>query len=319
MKIGFIYSGQGAQYTGMGKDLYEASTVFKETIDEASEALGWSMEELLFNEASALNETEYTQPTVLTMSVGIDRMLRQEGITPTMVAGLSLGEYSALVASESLSFNQAVKLVQNRGRWMTEAVPSGQGAMAAVMNVERQVIEATCHEVSQTHGLVIAANYNMPGQVVISGEVAAVEEAQRILQETPKSKVVRLKVSGPFHTPLLTSASEKLAEELATVDIAEMKIPVVSNVNGQVIEETQAILPTLVKQIKSPVYWEECVQTMIDQGVDTFIEVGPGKSLRSFVKKINRNVSVFNVENLSTFEKLISKLNELEEGNLNEK
>ena len=319
MKIGFIYSGQGAQYHGMGKDLDEQSTIFSETLNEASDALGWNMKELLFDDTSGLNETEYTQPAVLTMSVAIDRMLRQEGIIPSMVAGLSLGEYSALVASGALSFKEAVRLVQKRGRWMTEAVPDGQGAMAAIMNVKRQVIEAICQEVSQTHGLVIAANYNMPGQIVISGETIAVEEAQKRLQEEPKSKVVRLKVSGPFHTPLLASASEKLADELAVIEMSEMSLPVVSNINGQVIEETRDIIPTLVKQIKSPVYWEECVQTMINHGVDTFIEVGPGKALRGFVKKINRKVTVFNVEDFPTFEKLISKLKELEEGNLNEK
>ncbi|MGX7030923.1 ACP S-malonyltransferase [Vagococcus zengguangii] len=318
MKIGFIYSGQGAQYHGMGKDLFDASDVFADTIAEASTALGWDMQALLFNEDSALNETEFTQPAVLTMSTAIDRMLRQAGILPSMVAGLSLGEYSALVASGALSFEEAVCLVQKRGRWMTEAVPSGQGAMAAVMNVDRQIIEVTCEAVSQTHGLVIAANYNMPAQIVISGETAAVEEAQARLELEPKSKVVRLKVSGPFHTPLLAPAAEKLAAELETIEMSEMTLPVVSNINGQVIGTTEAIVPTLIEQIKSPVYWEECVQTMIEKGVDTFVEVGPGKALRGFVKKINRNVTVFNVENLSTFEKLISKLKELEEGNPNE-
>ncbi|MGX6961793.1 ACP S-malonyltransferase [Vagococcus xieshaowenii] len=313
MKIGFIYSGQGAQYHGMGKELYETSKTFSKTIDEASEALGWDMKELLFNEASSLNETEFTQPAVLALSTAIDRLLREEGIIPEMVAGLSLGEYSALVASGALKFDEALRLVQKRGRWMTEAVPSGEGAMAAVMNVDRQIIEQTCEEVSRSHGVVIAANYNMPGQIVISGETAAVEEAQQRLSEQPKSKVVRLNVSGPFHTPLLAPAADKLETALSHLAIHEMSIPVVSNVDGHVISSAEEIAPTLVKQIKSPVYWEECVQTMIEKGIDTFVEVGPGKALRSFVKKIDRKVAVFNVENSQTFEKLISKIKEYEE------
>lgn len=308
MTIGFIYSGQGAQYHGMGKDLSEAYPIYNQTLEEASDALGWDMKELSFNENSQLNETEFTQPAVLTMSIALHRVLAELGVNPDIVAGLSLGEYSALVASKALTFYETVQLVQKRGRWMTEAVPAGKGAMSAVMNVPREIVEEACLAASDS-GVVIAANYNMPNQIVISGEVPAVEKAEQLLSENKRSKIIRLNVSGPFHTELLAPASQKLEKALAELTISEMSIPVVTNLTGEIIPSKKDIIPTLVQQVKSPVYWEDCVRTMIDQGVDTFLELGPGRALKGFVKKIDRTVKVENIEDVNTLEKALVSFN----------
>lgn len=304
MKVAFVYSGQGAQYVGMGQELYEAYPVYRRVIEEASEVLGLDMAALCFNEDTQLNETEYTQPAILTMSMALSAVLKEEiGVAPEMVAGLSLGEYSALVESGALSFKEAVALVKQRGRFMTEAVPQGIGAMSAVMGLSREEVEAACQKAS-SKGLVIAANYNMPTQIAIAGEVAAVAYAEELLTEMGARRVIRLNVSGPFHTRLLEPASKQLAEELQKVTINEMTIPVITNVTGKVIASKEEIVPTLVKQVMSPVYWQDCVETLIAEGVDTFIEVGPGKALTGFIKKIDKSVTVQNVENLKTLEKV---------------
>ncbi|MBP1041931.1 ACP S-malonyltransferase [Vagococcus sp. BWB3-3] len=307
MKVAFVYSGQGAQYVGMGQELYDNYPTYRQVFDEASEVLGFDMAALCFNEDTALNETEYTQPAILTMSVALSAVLKELGYKPDMVAGLSLGEYSALVESGALSFKEAVALVKKRGKFMTEAVPQGVGAMSAVMGLSRQEVETACEKAS-SKGLVIAANYNMPTQIAIAGEVEAVAYAEELLTEMGARRVIRLNVSGPFHTKLLEPAAEKLAEELKNVRINQMEIPVVTNVTGQVISSEEAIIPTLVKQVMSPVYWQDCVETLIAEGVDTFIEVGPGKALTGFIKKIDKTVTVQNVENLKTLEKVTAIL-----------
>ncbi|MGX6978627.1 ACP S-malonyltransferase [Vagococcus elongatus] len=308
MAIGFIYSGQGAQYHGMGKELSEAYPVYDQTLEEASDALGWDMKALSFNENSQLDETEFTQPAVLTMSTALHRVLAELGVTPDIVAGLSLGEYSALVASDALTFSETVQLVQKRGRWMTEAVPHGKGAMSAVMNIPREIVEEACLAASE-YGVVIPANYNMPNQIVISGEVAAVAKAEQLLSGHNRSKIIRLNVSGPFHTSLLAPASEKLSAALAELTIRDMRIPVVTNLTGEIIPSKDEIAPTLVQQVKSPVYWEDCVRTMIAEGVDTFLELGPGRALKGFVKKIDRTVNVENIEDVKTLEKALASFN----------
>ncbi len=307
MKVAFVYSGQGAQYVGMGQELYDNYLTYRQVFDEASEVLGFDMAALCFNEDTALNETEYTQPAILTMSVALSAVLKELGYKPDMVAGLSLGEYSALVESGALSFKEAVALVKKRGKFMTEAVPQGVGAMSAIMGLSRQEVEAACEKAS-SKGLVIAANYNMPTQIAIAGEVEAVAYAEELLTEMGARRVIRLNVSGPFHTKLLEPAAEKLAEELKNVSIKQMEIPVVTNVTGQVISSAEAIIPTLVKQVMLPVYWQDCVETLIAEGVDTFIEVGPGKALTGFIKKIDKTVTVQNVENLKTLEKVTTIL-----------
>ncbi|WP_314061038.1 ACP S-malonyltransferase [uncultured Vagococcus sp.] len=307
MKVAFVYSGQGAQYVGMGQELYDNYPTYRQVFDEASEVLGFDMAALCFNEDTALNETEYTQPAILTMSVALSAVLKELGYKPDMVAGLSLGEYSALVESGALSFKEAVTLVKKRGKFMTEAVPEGVGAMSAVMGLSRQEVEVACEKAS-SKGLVVAANYNMPTQIAIAGEVDAVAYAEELLTEMGARRVIRLNVSGPFHTKLLEPAAKKLAEELKKVRVNPMRIPVVTNVTGQVIGSEEAIIPTLVKQVMSPVYWQDCVETLIAEGVDTFIEVGPGKALTGFIKKIDKTVTVQNVENVKTLEKVAAIL-----------
>lgn len=304
MKIAFVYSGQGAQYLGMGQEFYETFPTYRSIIDQGSAILGYDLQDLMVNQEAKLNETVYTQPAILAMSVALTAVLKEElNLEPTAVAGLSLGEYSALIASQALSYEEGIALVEKRGRFMTEAVPAGVGAMSAVMGLSREVVEATCAEAS-SKGLVIAANYNMPTQIAIAGEVAAVAYAEELLTAKGARRVIRLNVSGPFHTALLKPAADQLAVALGETTVSEMQLPVVTNVTGQVIPTQAEIVPTLVKQVMSPVYWQDCVETLIADGYDTFVEVGPGKALSSFIKKINKNVTVQNVDNLKTLEKV---------------
>lgn len=304
MKIAFVYSGQGAQYLGMGQEFYETFPTYRSIIDQGSAILGYDLQDLMVNQEAKLNETVYTQPAILAMSVALTAVLKEElNLEPTAVAGLSLGEYSALIASQALSYEEGIALVEKRGRFMTEAVPAGVGAMSAIMGLSREVVEATCAEAS-SKGLVIAANYNMPTQIAIAGEVAAVAYAEELLTAKGARRVIRLNVSGPFHTALLKPAADQLAVALGETTVSEMQLPVVTNVTGQVIPSQAEIVPTLVKQVMSPVYWQDCVETLIADGYDTFVEVGPGKALSSFIKKINKNVTVQNVDNLKTLEKV---------------
>ncbi|MBO0475790.1 ACP S-malonyltransferase [Vagococcus sp. DIV0080] len=304
MKIGFVFSGQGAQYLGMGHEFYTNSLIFKQFIDLASEVLDFDLPHLLFEENEKLNQTEYTQPAILAMSVAISEMIKEKlNITPSMCAGLSLGEYTALVESGALDFETALKLVRKRGKLMQEAVPTGVGAMLAVMGMERDVIQKVCVEASEVAG-VYPANYNMPGQIVIGGYKEGVAKAQELLNEAGAKRLIPLNVSGPFHTPLLKEASDNLEKVLETITFNEMSIPVVTNVTGEVISDREAIRSTLTKQVMSPVYFEDCIRTMISSGVDTFIEIGPGKTLSSFIKKNDRTVKVQHCEDLKTFEKL---------------
>lgn len=308
MKIAFVYSGQGAQYQGMGQEFYEANQTVRELFDEATEVLGFDMAALCFNENDKLNETTYTQPAILTVSVAIDTLLKEHGIEPEVVAGLSLGEYSALVKAGVLDFKEALLLVKKRGQFMTEAVPSGAGAMSAIMGLDRETVKAACLEASQL-GVVTPANYNMPSQIVIAGMKAAVERAGEILTEKGAKRVIPLQVSGPFHTALLEPAAKQLEKALENVSIHEPKLPIISNTEAKVIGNQAEIAPLLVRQVMSPVLWEDSVRTMIDDlGVTTFIEVGPGKALSSFIKKIDRSVTVLNVENQKSLEKTLEKL-----------
>ncbi|ALV21092.1 MULTISPECIES: ACP S-malonyltransferase [Carnobacterium] len=307
MKIAFVYSGQGAQYYGMGKELYDEYEVVQNVFNTASAALEMDVASLCFEENELLNQTTYTQPAILTLSTAIDALLKEKGIQPDVVAGLSLGEYSAFVKAEVLEFTAAVNLVKKRGQYMTDAVPLGEGAMSAVMGLDRETISEACQEASVL-GVVSPANYNMPGQIAIAGIKAAVEKAGEILLEKGAKRVIPLQVSGPFHTELLLPAAQQLAKALKEVAIQDPALPIVSNTTAKVFSDKAEIADIMVKQVMSPVYWEDSVKTMIDLGVDIFIEVGPGKTLSSFIKKIDKTVLTLNVENKKSLEKTLTKL-----------
>ena len=309
-KIACIFPGQGAQYPGMGKELAENYKEAMNIFDLASERLGIDMKKLCFEgDEEELKKTENTQPSILTASIAMLEVLKLKGIEPQMAAGLSLGEYSALVASKAISFTDAVALVKKRGKYMQEAVPAGEGTMAAIMGIEREsVIE--CLKMASGYGVVEAANFNCPGQVVIAGHTRAVEKACSMLKERGAKKAIMLPVSAPFHSSLLKPAGEKLAAELETVNISDNELPVVSNVNARIIMNKYEIKRCLIEQVSSSVLWEDSIRRMIDLGADTFIEVGPGRTLSAFVKKIDKNFYVHNVENIETLENTIVSIRE---------
>jgi len=294
----------------MGKELAENYKEAMNIFDLASERLGIDMKKLCFEgDEEELKKTENTQPSILTASIAMLEVLKLKGIEPQMAAGLSLGEYSALVASKAISFTDAVALVKKRGKYMQEAVPAGEGTMAAIMGIEREsVIE--CLKMASGYGVVEAANFNCPGQVVIAGHTRAVEKACSMLKERGAKKAIMLPVSAPFHSSLLKPAGEKLAAELETVNISDNELPVVSNVNARIIMNKYEIKRCLIEQVSSSVLWEDSIRRMIDLGADTFIEVGPGRTLSAFVKKIDKNLYVHNVENIETLENTIVSIRE---------
>ncbi|MCA5011362.1 MULTISPECIES: ACP S-malonyltransferase [unclassified Enterococcus] len=298
MRTAFVFSGQGAQYSGMGKELFDKEKIVQDTFEEASDVLGYDMAELCFTENERLNETMYTQPAILTVSIAFFRLLQAKGYRPDVVAGLSLGEYSALVASGAISFKQAVQLVAKRGKFMSEAAPSGTGKMVAVMNADRSLIEECCLKASE-FGIVSPANYNTPQQIVIGGEVTAVDQAIELLTEAGVKRMIPLNVSGPFHTALLKPASEKLAAELDQIEFTEMMIPVISNTTAQVMKQAE-VKQLLEQQVMSAVRFADSIETIKKMDVDTIIEVGPGKTLTGFIKKIDKEIQTARVEDEKT-------------------
>jgi [acyl-carrier-protein] S-malonyltransferase len=300
-KVAFIFPGQGAQYVGMGKDFYEKFEDSKAVFDKATKILGIDMAKLCFEENDDINITEYTQIAMVTTCMAILTQVNKLGIKPDVCAGLSLGEYAAMMASNVLSFEEGIRVVRERGMLMQNAVTTGLGAMAAVLGAETELIEKVCEE---TDGIVTIANYNCPGQIVISGEKAAVEQAAETLKSHGVKRVIMLNVSGPFHSYMLKEAGEKLGSVLKTVKIQNPFVPYVANVNGAYVETSDNIRDLLSKQVYSPVKWQQSVETMIAAGVDTFIEIGPGKTLSAFVKKIDKNCKVANVEKAEDLEKL---------------
>ncbi|WP_341784722.1 ACP S-malonyltransferase [Lactococcus garvieae] len=305
MKTAFLFSGQGAQKLGMAKDLYDEFDIVRETFDQASQVLGYDLRELIDNDEAKLNETQYTQPAILTTSVAILRLLSEQGIKPDLVAGLSLGEYSALVASGALDFPEAVALVAKRGQYMTEAAPTGSGKMVAVMNTEAALIEEICERAAE-RGIVSPANYNTPAQIVIGGQAEAVDYAVELLKEAGVKRLIELKVSGPFHTAILKPASEKLAEELEQVNFNSFKLELISNTTVKVMKDSE-IKELLTRQVMEPVRFYESIETMKALGVNRFIEVGPGKVLSGFIKKIDKEANFTNVEDLNSFKALVAE------------
>lgn len=306
MKTAFVFSGQGAQYVGMGKELFQQEKIVQATFTEASDVVGYDMAKLCFTENEQLNETVYTQPAILTVSIAFHRLLEEKGYHPDVVAGLSLGEYSALVASGAISFPQAVELVAKRGKFMTEAAPAGTGKMVAVMNTDRVLIETICKEAS-SFGIVSPANYNTPQQIVIGGEVVAVDKAVELLTAAGVKRMISLNVSGPFHTALLKPASEKLATALKTIEFSEMKLPVISNTTAEVMEQVE-IKQLLEKQVMSAVRFADSIETMKKMNVETIIEVGPGKTLTGFIKKIDKSLQTGRVEDEKTLHETVELL-----------
>ena len=303
-KIAFIFPGQGAQACGMGKDFYEQTETGKRIFDKATELMGFSMPELCFEENDRLDITEYTQAAMVTASIAMMRVLEENGIRPDVAAGLSLGEYCALAAAGVMSDEDAIRTVRQRGIFMQEAVPVGQGAMAAILALDAAAIE----EVTGAMEGVWIANYNCPGQIVISGEKAAVEDACEKLKAAGAKRAVMLNVSGPFHSGMLADAGERLGEVLSQVELHEPQIPYVANVTAQYVKSAAEVKELLTRQVSSSVRWQQSVEAMIADGVDTFIEIGPGKTLAGFMRKISRDVKTLNVEKLEDISKVAEAL-----------
>lgn len=308
-KTAFIYPGQGAQKAGMGADFYERSETARAIFDQAGEKLGLDMKALCFEENEKLDLTEYTQAALVTTCLAMTRVVRERGLKPDITAGLSLGEYSAIAAAGGMDDLDAVRLVRKRGILMQNTVPAGEGGMCAVMGMEASKIEEVLEEMAgEAAGDVTIANYNCPGQIVITGKTPAVEAAAERLKAAGAKRAMMLNVSGPFHSPLLVPAGEELAKELETVTLHPLDIPYVTNVTAERVEDIGETKELLAKQVSSPVRWMQSMENMIREGVDTFVEIGPGKTLAGFMKKISRDVKVYNIAVWEDVEKVAQEL-----------
>lgn len=310
-KLAFVFPGQGAQKVGMGKDFYDNYDVAKKMFKEADEALGYSIMKMCFEGPEEdLKLTANTQPAILTISCIANEILKENGIQPEITGGHSLGEYSALVAAGVLNFQDAVALVHKRGSYMQEAVPVGEGGMAAIIGVDRDKIVEVCQQVS-ADSPVQAVNFNCPGQIVIAGATKGVELAVEELKAAGAKKAVILPVSAPFHSTLMKPAAEKLAVELDKVTISDAKIPVVANVSAEILTKAEDIKASLVAQAASPVLWEDCVARMKEFGADVLLEAGPGKTLCGFNRRIDKTITSLNVEDVASLEKSLDYFKEV--------
>ncbi len=304
-KTVFLYPGQGAQKAGMGKDFYENSGLAREIYDQASEALGFDMKALCFEENDKLDLTEYTQAALVTTCLAMTRAVSEAGLKADVTAGLSLGEYAAIAAAGGMKELDAIRLVRKRGILMQNTVPAGEGAMCAVMAMEAEKIEQVIADIAG----VTVANYNCPGQIVITGETPAVETAAAALKEAGAKRTVMLNVSGPFHSPMLVPAGEELRKELGQVELSQLRIPYITNVNAKEVTDTSETRELLARQVSSPVRWMQSMEYLIGSGADTFVEIGPGRTLAGFMKKINRDVRVLNIGTWDDVAKAVSALN----------
>ncbi len=302
-KTVYMFPGQGAQYIGMGKEFYEQFDVCKAVFQLASSVTGLDIPALCFEENDKLNITEYTQIAMLTVEAAIYMAMEQQNLRPDYAAGLSLGEYGALIVSKALDPADAFRIVRRRGIYMQEAVPTG-GAMAAVLGLDAAAIEAAC---DQTEGIVSVANYNCPGQIVITGEQAAVERAGEACKAAGAKRVMPLKVSGPFHSKMLEGAGARLEQEFKNVNFRRIEIPYITNVTADFVTDETQIQDLLVRQVSSSVRWQQSVERLIEAGADEFVEIGPGHTLTGFMKKINRDVSVFHIEKPEDLENYVNR------------
>jgi [acyl-carrier-protein] S-malonyltransferase len=308
MKIAYLFPGQGSQYVGMAKEFIENFPESKEVFDIASAALGFDLAQLCMHGPSeTLNKTENTQPAILATSIAILRPLERRGLSAGAAAGHSLGEYTAITAAGGFELKDVITLVQKRGRYMQEAMPEGAGLMAAILGMDRTALEKTCLEAAK-NGIVAPANYNSPGQIVIAGEKKAVEKAMELAKAAGAKKVVPLMVSVPSHCPLMKQAGERLARELDTATINDLRIPIVNNADARFLRTAAELKPSLVKQISSSLYWEDSINRLTADGFDTFIEIGPGKVLSGLVKRIAKDAKVLNVEDQKSMNETLQAL-----------
>ncbi|MBP5607049.1 MAG: ACP S-malonyltransferase [Lachnospiraceae bacterium] len=308
-KTAFIFPGQGAQYPGMGKDFFEGCVTAREVFKCAADVTGLDMEKLVFTENEELNRTEYTQIAMITAELAMWKVLTEKGLKAEMCAGLSLGEYAALAASDVMDMEDIFRIVRKRGIYMQNAYPTG-GAMSAVLGLDNEKVDLVCRSVREETGKVVSvANYNCPGQIVITGEATAVEKAAADCLSAGAKRAMALNVSGPFHSALLSDAAQKLAEELKSAAIHTPQIPYYTNVTAQAVTDAEGIRGLLAEQICSPVCWQQSVERMIADGADSFIEIGPGKTLAGFMKRIDKEVKTYNIGTVEEMEKVLSAVN----------